>query len=118
MCVTSGRRERRRRRSVILRWEGEGGGRKKEKRRNSIAVGASLPSGRVPSFFPEIKRGKKRRSAAEILFLHNSRDMLLQKVDADGLLVVPGEDALAVALDHAGLADGAVADDHHLQETE
>ncbi len=44
--------------------------------------------------------------------------MLLQKVDADGLLVVPCEDALAVALDHAGLADGAVADDHHLQETE
>ena len=112
---TTGKEEEEKRHSAVGRRRR---GKKKEKRRNSIAVGASLPSGRVPSFFPEIKRGKKRRSAAEILFLHNSRDMLLQKVDADGLLVVPGEDALAVALDHAGLADGAVADDHHLQETE
>lgn len=41
-------------------------------------------------------------------------DLSLQEVDADGLLVVPGEGALAVALDHAGLADAAVAHDHHL----
>ncbi len=40
----------------------------------------------------------------------------LQKVDADGLLVVAGEDAFAEPLDHAGFADGAVTHDHHLKE--
>lgn len=37
-----------------------------------------------------------------------------KKIDADGLFVVPGEDAFAETLDHAGLADGAVAHNHHL----
>jgi hypothetical protein len=37
-----------------------------------------------------------------------------EKIDADGLFVVPGEDAFAEALDHAGLANGAVAHNHHL----
>ena len=41
--------------------------------------------------------------------------MLLQKVDADGLLVVVGEDAAAVALDHARLPHRAVPHDHHLR---
>ena len=111
---TTGKEEEKRHSAVGRRRRGK----KKEKRRNSIAVGASLPRGRVPSFFPEIKREKQEEISSRDSFLHNSRDMLLQKVDADGLLVVPCEDALAVALDHAGLADGAVADDHHLQETE
>ncbi len=61
---TTGKEEEKRHSAVGRRRRGK----KKEKRRNSIAVGASLPSGRVPSFFPEIKREKKRRSAAEILF--------------------------------------------------
>ena len=42
--------------------------------------------------------------------------MLLQKIDSDGLLVVLCEDALAVALDHAGFAHGAVADDNNLEK--
>lgn len=46
----------------------------------------------------------------------DSLDLSLQEVDADGLLVVFGERALAVSLDHAGLADRAVAHDHHLQQ--
>ena len=37
-----------------------------------------------------------------------------KKIDADGLFVVPCEDAFAETLDHAGLADGAVAHNHHL----
>jgi hypothetical protein len=37
-----------------------------------------------------------------------------EKIDADGLFVVPGEDAFAEALDHAGFANGAVAHNHHL----
>ncbi len=37
-----------------------------------------------------------------------------EKIDANRLLVVPGEDAFAEALDHAGLADGAIAYNHHL----
>jgi len=37
-----------------------------------------------------------------------------EKIDADGLFVVPGEDAFAEALDHAGLANGTVAHNHHL----
>ena len=41
--------------------------------------------------------------------------MLLQKVDADGLLVVVREDAAAVALDHARLPHRAVPHDHHLR---
>ncbi len=43
--------------------------------------------------------------------------MLLQEVHTYGLLVVPGEDALAVALDHTGLAHCAVAHYHHLKMT-
>ena len=43
--------------------------------------------------------------------LHN---LALQEVYSDGLLVVLGEDALAVALDHAGLPHGPVAHHHHL----
>ena len=44
-----------------------------------------------------------------------SRDVLLQEVDADGLLVVLGEDALAVALYHARLAHRPVPHYHNLQ---
>lgn len=40
--------------------------------------------------------------------------LALEEVHADGLLVVLGEGAFAVALDHAGLADRAVPHDHHL----
>ena len=47
--------------------------------------------------------------------VHNSRDVFLEEVDADGLLVVLGEDALAVALDHARLAHRPVPHDHHLR---
>ena len=47
--------------------------------------------------------------------VNNSRDVLLEEVDADGLLVVLGEDALAVALDHARLAHRPVPHDHHLK---
>ena len=39
---------------------------------------------------------------------------LLEEVDADGLLVLVCEDALAVSLDHGRLADGAVAHNQHL----
>ena len=44
----------------------------------------------------------------------HSLNLPLEEVDADGLLVVLGEDALAVALDHGGLANGAVSHHHHL----
>ena len=47
--------------------------------------------------------------------VNNSRDVFLEEVDADGLLVVLGEDALAVALDHARLAHRPVPHDHHLR---
>ena len=47
--------------------------------------------------------------------VNNSRDVFLEEVDADGLLVVLGEDALAVALDHARLAHRPVPHDHHLK---
>ncbi len=46
---------------------------------------------------------------------NNSRDVFLQKVDSDGLLVVPGEDALAVSLDHARFAHSSVSHNHHLK---
>ncbi len=46
----------------------------------------------------------------------HSRDVLLEEVDSDGLLVVAREDSLAVALDHARLAHRAVAHDHNLEE--
>ena len=42
-------------------------------------------------------------------------EVFLEEVDADGLLVVLGEDALAVALDHARLAHRPVPHDHHLR---
>ena len=42
-------------------------------------------------------------------------EVFLEEVDADGLLVVLGEDALAVALDHARLAHRTVPHDHHLK---
>ena len=42
--------------------------------------------------------------------------MLLEEVDADGLLVVVGEDAAAVSLDHARLAHRPVPHDHHLKK--
>ena len=50
-------------------------------------------------------------------FFLNDKGLLddpFEKIDSDRLLVVPGEDAFAEALDHAGLADGAVAYNHHL----
>ena len=47
--------------------------------------------------------------------IHYSRDVFLEEVDADGLLVVLGEDALAVALDHARLAHRTVPHDHNLK---
>lgn len=37
-----------------------------------------------------------------------------QEVHSNGLLVVLGEDAFAVTLDHTGFADGSVADHDHL----
>lgn len=40
--------------------------------------------------------------------------MPLQEVHSDGLFVVLGEDALAVTLDHTGLADSSVTDYDHL----
>ena len=42
-------------------------------------------------------------------------EVLLEKVDADGLLVAVREDAAAVALDHARLPHRAVPHDHHLR---
>ena len=48
-------------------------------------------------------------------FLCDSRDVLLEEVDADGLFIALGEDAAAVALDHARLPHRAVPHDHHLQ---
>ena len=42
-------------------------------------------------------------------------EVLLEEVDADGLLVVVGEDAAAVSLDHARLAHRPVPHDHHLR---
>ena len=47
--------------------------------------------------------------------VNNSRDVFLEEVDADGLLVVVGEDAAAVSLDHARLAHRPVPHDHHLR---
>ena len=50
-------------------------------------------------------------------FFLNDKGLLddpFEKIDSDRLLVVPGEDAFAEALDHAGLADGAGAYNHHL----
>ena len=44
-------------------------------------------------------------------------DYSFQEVDSDGLLVIFGENTFAEALDHAGLADGAISDDHHLYNT-
>ena len=41
----------------------------------------------------------------------------LEEVDTDGLLVVPREEALAEALNHARLAHSTVAHDHHLNTT-
>ena len=51
-------------------------------------------------------------------FLCDSRDVLLEEVDADGLLVVLGEDALAVALYHARLAHRPVPHYHNLEGEE
>jgi hypothetical protein len=42
--------------------------------------------------------------------------MLFEEVHADGLLIVSGKNALAIALDHARLANRTIANDHHLQE--
>lgn len=39
----------------------------------------------------------------------------LQEVHSNCLLVVFGEGAFAVALDHTGLAHGSVPNDHHLR---
>lgn len=41
-------------------------------------------------------------------------DDSFEEIDADSLFVVSGEDAFAEALDHAGLANGTVAHNHHL----
>ncbi|KAJ8879821.1 hypothetical protein PR048_020429, partial [Dryococelus australis] len=46
-----------------------------------------------------------------------SLDLPLEEVNADSFLVVLGEGAFAVSLDHAGLAHSAVTHDHHLQAT-
>ena len=43
-----------------------------------------------------------------------SLDHPFQEVDADGFLVLLGEGASAVALDHARFAHGAVADNDNL----
>ena len=48
----------------------------------------------------------------------HSRDVLLEEVYADGLLVVLGEDALAVALYHARLAHRPVPHYHNLEGEE
>ena len=50
-----------------------------------------------------------------MLLRAHSPHALLEKVDSDGLLVALGEDAAAVALDHARLAHRTVPHDHHLQ---
>ena len=50
-----------------------------------------------------------------MLLSAHSPHALLEKVDSDGLLVALGEDAAAVALDHARLPHRAVPHDHHLQ---
>ena len=42
-------------------------------------------------------------------------ELLLQEVHPDGLLVALGEGASAVSLDHAGLAHGAVTNNHDLK---
>ena len=44
-------------------------------------------------------------------------EVLFEEVDADGLLVVAGEDAFTESLNHTRLADGAVADNHHLRSS-
>jgi hypothetical protein len=41
---------------------------------------------------------------------------LLEEVHPDGLLVLVGEDAAAILLDHGGLAHSAVTHDHYLKE--
>lgn len=41
-------------------------------------------------------------------------DLSLKEIDANGFFVVLGEDAFAVALNHAGLAHGAVPNYYHL----
>ena len=51
---------------------------------------------------------------AQIFCVSSILDDAFEKIDADGLFVIPGEDAFAEALDHAGLANGAVAHNHHL----
>ena len=43
-----------------------------------------------------------------------SLDHPFQKIDSDGFLVLLGEGAPTVALDHAGFAHSSIADDHHL----
>lgn len=43
------------------------------------------------------------------------RDVLLEEVDTDRLLVALGENAFAVPLNHARLADGSVAHDDNLR---
>ena len=53
----------------------------------------------------------------EMIMCCHSLEHAFQEVDADSFLVLPGERAPTVALDHARLADGAISDDHHLVET-
>ena len=45
-------------------------------------------------------------------------DHTFQKIDSDRHLVVGGEHALAVALDHGRLSDSAITDDHDLRQIE
>ena len=45
------------------------------------------------------------------------RDMFLQKVDADGFLVIPGEYSFAVALNHTRFAHRSITHYHHLKES-
>lgn len=56
----------------------------------------------------------KELSIKKSLYYLPILDDPFEKIDADGLFVVSGEDAFAEALDHAGLADGAIAYNHHL----
>lgn len=48
-------------------------------------------------------------------FINILLNLSFQKVNSDSFLVIPSEGAAAVPLYHAGLADAAVPDYHHLE---
>ena len=78
---------------------------------------AKYPSFRLlRSLFPlsDASNGSEARVLSCVLSLLLP-EVLLEEVDADGLLVVVGEDAAAVTLDHARLAHRPVPHDHHLK---